>query len=499
MSYTVPHFIANKAVIETTTQRHAIYNPALGESIGQVNFANQAICDKTIAAAKDAWQSWSHTTPIKRAQILFNFRALLEKYQLDLARIVTREHGKSLDDAKGSIARAIEVVEFHCGLITQLQGTMSANVSSNIDCYTLRQPIGVCAGIAPFNFPVRVPIWMMIPAIACGNTVILKPSEQDPSAPVRLLELLRDAGLPDGVANCIHGDKTTVDYLLSHPDIAAITAVASTPVAQHIYTTATAHGKRSHTFGGAKNHCVVMPDADLDQAANAIVGAAFGSAGERCMAISVVVTVGDQTADDLCAKLTPLITNMTIDAGDAATCDMGPLISSAHRSRVLAAINQGVAEGAKLIIDGRDFVHPQYPHGFFMGPSLFDYVKEPMSIYQQEIFGPVLVIVRVENFEQALLLVNRNSYGNGTAIFTRDGYSARDYSQRVQVGMVGINIPIPVPVASHPFGGWKQSSFGDTNMHGTESIHFYTKLKTVTSKWLATNISESAFIMPRNG
>jgi malonate-semialdehyde dehydrogenase (acetylating)/methylmalonate-semialdehyde dehydrogenase len=337
---------------------------------------------------------------------------------------------------------------------------------------------------------------MMIPAIACGNTFILKPSEQDPSAPVRLLELLSEAGLPDGVANCIHGDKTIVEQLLAHPDIATFTAVASTPVAESIYTTATAHGKRAHTFGGAKNHCVVMPDADMEQAANAIVGAAFGSAGERCMALSVVVAVGESTAETLLGKLTPLINAIKIDAGDVPGSDMGPLISGAHRERVLAAIDKGVAEGAELLIDGRSFKHPKHPQGYFVGPSLFDQVTEKMSIYQNEIFGPVLVILRATDFEEALTLVNRHQYGNGTAIFTKDGFSAREYAERVQVGMVGINVPIPVPVASHPFGGWKRSVFGDTNMHGQESIHFYTKLKTITSKWPVTELSGSAFSMP---
>mgnify|MGYP006369306835 FL=1 len=497
MAYTVPHYIDGLSIIEPSSQNNAIYNPASGDIIGRVDFASKALCDKTIAAAKTASYSWAQTPATKRVQVLFKFRDLLEKNSPDLARIVTREHGKTLDDAKGSIARAIEVVEFHCGLVSQLEGDFSSNVANQIDCYTFRQPLGVCAGVSPFNFPVMVPIWMMIPAIACGNAFILKPSEQDPSAPIRLMELLTEAGLPAGIANCLQGDKHTVDYLLKHPDIAAVTAVASTAVAQSIYTTATAAGKRAHTFGGAKNHAVVMPDADFKQAANAIVGAAFGSAGERCMAISVVVTVGDQTAEHLIEQLTPLIKAIRIDAGDAPNCDMGPLISQAHHQRVLDAVNDGVHEGAKLLIDGRDFKHPTSPDGFFIGPSLFDNVSESMSIYQREIFGPVLVLMRVTDFEQALALVNRHQYGNGTAIVTRDGYTAREYSQRVQVGMVGINIPIPVPIANHPFGGWKSSSFGDTNMHGKESIHFYTKRKTITSKWPETVVGhESAFSMP---
>ena len=496
MVYTVPHYIAGYPHTETTSNGRAIYNPATGDVIGQVDFASIATCDKAIASAKNAWASWSETAPMKRASILFKFRELLEKHQMDLAKIVTREHGKTIDDAKGSVARGIEVVEHHCGLITQLQGTFSANVSARIDCTTQRQSLGVCAGVSPFNFPVMVPIWMMIPAIACGNAFILKPSEQNPSAPIRLLELLTDAGLPAGVAQCIQGDKAIVEHLLTHPDIATFTAVASTPVAESIYKTATAHGKRAHTFGGAKNHAVVMPDADMDQTANAIVGAAYGSAGERCMALSVVVTVGDQTAETLLSKLTPLIKAIKIDAGDVAGCDMGPVISHVHRERVLQAIDQGVNEGANLLIDGRHFKHPQHTKGYFLGPSLFDNVKEEMSIYQNEIFGPVLVIVRVAHFEEALALGNRHQYGNGTAIFTRDGFSAREYAERVQVGMVGVNIPVPVPIASHPFGGWKRSSFGDTNMHGLESIHFYTKLKTITCKWPAIETRSNAFSMP---
>lgn len=496
MGYNVPHHINGQLVNENSSDGQPIYNPATGEAIGQVAFATKSTCDKTVAVAKEAGINWAQTPPIKRARILFRFRELLEKYHTDLARIVTREHGKTLDDAKGSVARAIEVVELHCGLVNQLKGDFSADVANHIDCHTFRQPLGVCAGVSPFNFPVMVPIWMMIPAIACGNTFILKPSEQDPSAPIRLLELLTEAGLPPGVANCLQGNKNTVDQLLAHPDIAAFTAVASTPVAQTIYTTATAYGKRAHTFGGAKNHCVVMPDADLDQAASAIVGAAYGSAGERCMAISVVITIGNQTADALIAKMAPQIRSMRIDAGDIPGTDMGPLINSAHRQRVLAAVDKGVQEGARLIIDGRNFQHPQYPQGFFMGPCLFDEVNEQMSVYQNEIFGPVLVIVRLNSFEEAIDLVNRHQYGNGTAIFTRDGFLAREYSQRVQVGMVGINIPIPVPIANHPFGGWKRSAFGDTNMHGQESIHFYTRRKTVTSKWPVTESKGNAFAMP---
>lgn len=477
MIYQVGHYINGQTVVTADETSHTIYNPALGEAIGSVNVASQATCDLAIAVAQKAGVNWSQTPPSKRARVFFKFRDLLEKNQLELAHLVTQEHGKTLDDAKGSIQRAIEVVELHCGILSQLKGQYTADVSANIDCHTLRQPLGICAGVSPFNFPVMVPVWMMIPAIACGNTFILKPSEQAPSAPFRLLELLTEAGLPDGVANCIQGDRDTVEYLLQQSAIEAFTAVASTPVAKAIYSQATANGKRAHTFGSAKNHCIIMPDADLANTAQAIVGAAFGSAGERCMAISVVVAVGNETADLFLEQFIPLVKKIRIDAGNEAGCEMGPLISEAHRYRVLNAIDKGVAEGASLIVDGRKFQHANYSQGYFLGPCLFDNVDESMSIYQNELFGPVLVLLRVDTLDQAISLVNRHQYGNGTAIFTQDGYSAREYSHRVQVGMVGVNIPIPVPIASHPFGGWKNSSFGDTNMHGTESIHFIHDLK----------------------
>ena len=372
-----------------------------------------------------------------------------------------------------------------------------ARLCVQLKWWTTCEPLGVCAGVSPFNFPVMVPVWMMIPAIAAGNTFILKPSEQAPSAPNYLVDLLKQAGLPAGVVQVLHGDKSTVDHLLKHPGISAFTAVASTPVAEHIYKQATEHGKRAHTFGGAKNHAVIMPDADLDQTAHALMGAAFGSAGERCMAISAVVVVGEATADRLIERIKPMIQSMKIDAGDVVGCEMGPLISDAHRERVLQAITEGVDEGADLVLDGRLFTHPEYPNGYFVGPSLFDHVTDDMRVYQREIFGPVLVVLRVKNFDEALALVNRNLYGNGTAIFTRSGYYAREYSRRVQVGMVGINVPIPVPIATHPFGGWKRSAFGDTGMHGAESIHFYTRKKTVTARWPMDGAPEAhAFAMP---
>ena len=499
MVYQVAHFIAGQLLSDPNNTMKAIHNPATGEGIGQVPIADLTVCNQAVAAALQAWQEWRNTTATKRIQILFQFRTLLIENSTKLANLVTQEHGKTLEDAKGSIARGLELIEFHCGLLSQVQGTFSANVSAQIDCHTFRQPLGVCAGVSPFNFPVMVPLWMMIPAIACGNTFVLKPSEQDPSATLYLFELLHAAGLPAGVVNCIHGDATTVEHMLAHPDIQSFTAVASTQVAESIYQRAIQFGKRAHTFGGAKNHAVIMPDADFSQVAKVLSGAAFGSAGERCMAISVVVTVGENTAAHLLQAFLPEIKKIRIGNGIDSQSDMGPLISKAHRERVITTINQGVAEGAQLLLDGREYTHPHHPQGFYLGPCLFDHVTEDMTIYQKEIFGPVLVMLRVATLEDAIALVNRNQYGNGTAIFTQDGHAARQYSHAVQVGMVGINIPLPVPIASHPFGGWKRSSFGDTAMHGTESVHFYTKSKTITTKWFTTHLAESQFVMPENG
>jgi malonate-semialdehyde dehydrogenase (acetylating)/methylmalonate-semialdehyde dehydrogenase len=494
---TVPHRIGGERVTPKGGSFLDVTNPGTGEIIARVPVADRIICQQAVETAREAFRQWSAKPPIKRAQVLFKFRALLEKNQATLAALVTQEQGKTLADATGSILRAIEVVELHCGALKALQGTFSANVSTSIDCWTTREPLGVCAGVSPFNFPVMVPTWMMIPAIAAGNAFILKPSEQVPLSANYLLNLLEEAGLPPGVVQVLHGDKTTVDYLLAHPDISAFTAVASTPVAKSIYVEATRQGKRAHTFGGAKNHAVVMPDADIEQTANALMGAAFGSAGERCMAISVVVAVGDTVADELIRHLKPKIQGIQIDVGDAASVDMGPLISEAHRARVLDAVTCGVEAGADLVIDGRAFQHASYPNGYFVGPSLFDHVTESMAVYQEEIFGPVLLVLRVQDFEAAVALVNRNPYGNGTAIFTGSGYHARAYSQQVQVGMVGVNIPIPVPIATHPFGGWKRSIFGDTAMHGAESIHFYTRAKTVTARWPEVGeAKDGVFSMP---
>jgi len=489
--YQVSHFIDGKRVL-SKGKTGDIYNPATGEVIGQVGFADKIIVEQAVLAAKSAFTTWSQTTPLKRARILFNFKALLEVHIDELAAIITREHGKTLVDAKGSVQRGIDVVEYACSIPNLLKGSFAENVATGVDCYSLRQPLGVCAGITPFNFPAMIPLWMFPISIACGNTFILKPSEKDPSCSIRLTELAKEAGFPDGVINVVQGEKDAVESILAHPDIKAISFVGSTTVAEHIYKTGTAHGKRVQAFGSAKNHAIVLPDADLDQTIDAIVGAAYGSAGERCMAIPVVVAIGDQLADILVEKLKPRVIALKIGAGDEPNSEMGPLVTKAHWERVKYYIDLGVKEGADLVIDGRLF---KKDHGFFMGGSLFDKVEPSMRIYKEEIFGPVLSIVRVPDFQMALQLVSVHEYGNGTAIFTRDGELAHTFASQVQVGMVGINIPIPVPVAYHSFGGWKRSMFGDMHMHGTEGVQFYTKLKTVTVRWLKSK-KGTEFSMP---
>lgn len=487
-------FIHGEFVTDNPAQRQPIIEPATGETIGELGFANDKQIEAAIDSASQAFPGWSQTSANKRAQILYRFKYLLEKNQSKIAQAVTREHGKTIEDAKGSVARGLEVVEHNCGIANMLSGQFSSNVASNIDCMTFRQPLGVCAGISPFNFPVMVPLWMMMPAIACGNTFILKPSEQVPTAPLMLMELLKEAGLPEGVVNLVQGDKHSVDILTSDSRIQAVTAVASTPVAKAIYERGITHGKRAHTFGGAKNHCLVAPDANIEQTAKAISGAAFGAAGERCMALSVAVVVGDEMADKLVQVIKADCAKLRVGNGLEADTDIGPLISQAHWQRVNNYIGLGVEEGANLVFDGRE---QQHSCGFYLGPSIFDNVNSNMRIYQEEIFGPVLCIIRVKSFAEGVELINQHQYGNGTAIFTHDGYLARRYMNEVQAGMVGINIPIPVPVAQHPFGGWKHSVFGDTNMHGHESVHFYTKLKTVTSRWPKDEAHlQNAYVMP---
>lgn len=485
MKQEVLHFINGK-MVSNANRKLTIFDPAKGEPSKEVHVADKQIVEQAVVAAKTAFQTWSTTTSSQRAKILFKFKFLLDKNIEELAKLVTEEHGKTLVEAKGSVQRGIDVVDFACDISNHLKGEFSANVSSGVDCFSLHQPLGVCVGITPFNFPAMIPLWMFPMAIACGNTFILKPSEKDPSCSMRLVELAKEAGVPDGVVNVIHGDKETVDELLLHPDIQAISFVGSSSVAEHVYKTGIANNKRVQAFGGAKNHCIVMPDADFDQASEQLVMAAFGSAGERCMAISIIVAVGDETANKLIASMQTQIKQLKIGSGLSANSDIGPLVTKAHWERVQSYVALGKQEGANLIIDGSQY-HDALS-GFFMGPCLFDNVKPNMKIYKEEIFGPVLGIVRVNHFNEALELINQHEYGNGTAIFTRDGFIAREFAEKVQVGMVGINLPVPVPVAYHSFGGWKRSIFSDIGMYGDEAIRFYTKLKTVTQRWFSGTI-----------
>ena len=494
MSYVIKNIINGQPVGDSKAFGD-IYNPAAGKVIGQVAFASTDEVNQAVAVAKDAFPDWSSTTPLRRARVLFKFKDLLEQHIDEIAEIVTREHGKVIADSKGSIQRGLELVEFACGAPNLLKGDYSENVGTDIDSFTMRQPLGVCVGITPFNFPVMIPVWMFAQAIVCGNTFVLKPSERDPTAPQRLVELMHEAGLPPGVLNLVNGQQPVVDQLLQHPDIAAVSFVGSTPVAEHIYRTGTQHNKRTQAFGGAKNHCVVMPDMDLDEAAKQLTAAAYGSAGERCMAISVAVAVGDAVADGLVERIQQEIAKLNILPGADPKADLGPLVTQAHWQKVHDLITGGEKEGAQLVVDGRNFKCTASPDGFFMGPCLFDHVKQSMEIYQAEIFGPVLCIARVPNFNAALDLINQNKYGNGTAIFTHDGDVARTFASRVEVGMVGINIPIPVPVAYHSFGGWKNSMFGDVQMHGPESIQFYTRRKTITQRWPRSELA-TGLIMP---
>ncbi|OGT35364.1 MAG: methylmalonate-semialdehyde dehydrogenase (acylating) [Gammaproteobacteria bacterium RIFCSPHIGHO2_12_FULL_37_14] len=483
MTYDVPHIVNGQSQSQAS-RKLDVYDPVAGQVAGYVSVADSNMVQQAIAAAKQAFTSWSCTTAPQRAKILFRFKTLLDKNLDELAKLVTQEHGKTLVEAIGSVQRGIDVVDFTCGIPHHLQGMFTDNVSVGIDCYSLHQPVGVCVGITPFNFPAMIPLWMFPMAIACGNTFVLKPSEKDPSCSVRLVELAKEAGVPDGVVNIVHGDKETVDALLMHPDIQAISFVGSSAVAEYVYRTGITHNKRVQAFGGAKNHCIVMPDADVNQAAEQLIAAAFGSAGERCMAISIVLTIGDDTADKLISIMQAKIKNLKIGSGLSTDTDMGPLITQAHWERVQSYIALGKQEGAKLVIDGSHYKPKSCSDGFFMGACLFDHVTPNMRIYKEEIFGPVLGIVRVANFDQALQLINAHEYGNGTAIFTSSGYIARTFAEKVQVGMVGINLPVPVPVAYHSFGGWKRSIFSDIGMYGTEAIRFYTKLKTVTQRWL---------------
>ncbi len=479
------HLWINGRRVQAQSGRTAdVYNPATGEVTRQVPLASKADVDAAVAAAKAAYPAWRDTTPLRRARILTRFRELMEAHRQELARLASEEHGKTLADATGSVQRGIEVIEFACGVPHLLKGEHAEDVGRGVDCHSLLQPVGVCAGITPFNFPVMVPLWMFPVAIACGNTFVLKPSEKVPSCSLRMAELFKEAGLPDGVLNVVPGDKEAVDTLLHHPDVGAISFVGSTPVAKYVYETGARNGKRVQALGGAKNHAVVMPDADMEFAADALVGAAYGSAGERCMAISTVVAVGE-AGDALLPLLKARAEKIKVGRGDADGIEMGPVISAAHRDRIVSLIDSGVAQGAELALDGRGLQAAGNENGFFVGPTLFDRVKPEMDIYREEIFGPVLIVLRVESYEAAVELINANPYGNGTAIFTSSGHWARCFENEIEVGMVGINVPIPVPMAFFSFGGWKASLFGDLHMHGMEGVYFYTRTKVVTSRWPA--------------
>lgn len=495
MSVLVSNFI-NGQMVESHSGRNAdLFNPANGELRGQVQLssANEAL--EAVAVAKKAQEAWQATPPLQRARVMFRFKALLEENADELATLISTEHGKVHSDALGELTRGLEVVEFSCGIPHLLKGEHSLNVGREIDSYSLMQPVGVCVGITPFNFPVMVPLWMIPVALACGNSFILKPSEKDPSASLKLAELLKQAGLPDGVFNVVQGDKEVVDALLESPDVAAVSFVGSTPIAEAIYSKGSANGKRVQALGGAKNHLVVMPDADLEGATNAIMGAAYGAAGERCMAISVAVAVGDETADRLVAQLKQKVEALRVGPGLGVSPEneMGPLVSEPHMNKVTEYIQSGVDQGATLVVDGRG-INTSAP-GYFVGGTLFDNVTPDMAIYNEEIFGPVLSVVRTKDYQEALQLINDHEFGNGTAIFTRDGDTARDFSEKVEIGMVGVNVPIPVPMAFHSFGGWKRSIFGPLNVHGNDGVRFYTRMKTVTARW-PKGQRESEFVMP---
>ena len=480
---TLSHWINGAAAAGTSGQTGDIFNPATGERTGDVAFASESEVGRAVAAAKAAFPAWAATPPLRRARVIFKFKELLEANIDRMAEIVTREHGKVLSDAKGSISRGLEVAEFACGIPHLLKGDFTEDVGTGVDSFSTRQPLGVVAGITPFNFPAMVPMWMFPIAVACGNTFLLKPSEKDPSAANMLAELMKEAGCPEGVFNVIHGDKVAVNAILAHPDVAAISFVGSTPIAEYIYQTGSANGKRVQALGGAKNHAVVMPDADLEMATDALIGAAYGSAGERCMAVSVAVAVGDKVGDALIQSLRPKIEKIKVGPGTDSDSEMGPLVTKAHFDKVKSYVDLGVEEGAELVMDGRGLALQGYENGYYMGPCLFDRVTPEMRIYNEEIFGPVLAVVRAPDYDAALKMVNDHEFGNGTAIFTRDGDAAREFANSVNIGMVGVNVPIPVPVAYHSFGGWKRSLFGDHAMHGAEGVRFFTKLKTVTTRW----------------
>ena len=492
---TVPHWVGGKPVFGTTQRVADIFDPSTGAVTARLPLASAEDLESCVATAKAAFTSWAGTPPLRRARVLFRFRQLLEAASDEIAAAISREHGKTLPDARGEVVRGLEVVEFACGIPDLIKGEHSENVGTGVDAFNLRQPLGVVAGITPFNFPAMVPLWMIPVAIACGNTFILKPSERDPSAALILARLLTEAGLPDGVFNVLQGDREAVDGLLNHPDIAAISFVGSTPVARHIYQQGTMQGKRVQALGGAKNHMVIMPDADVDEVVDALMGAAYGSAGERCMAISIAVVVGDESADALVAKLAERVKGLRVGSPFDGATEMGPLITREHRAKVCDYISAGVSEGARLVVDGRPGF-ADAPGGFFLGGSLFDGVKPDMKIYLEEIFGPVLGIVRVPDLNAAIKLINAHAYANGTAIFTRSGAAARAFTSAIEVGMVGVNVPLPVPMAFYSFGGWRGSLFGDHHIYGREGVRFYTRLKAITQRWPREVERRTEFSMP---
>ncbi|MDB5469001.1 MAG: mmsA [Caulobacter sp.] len=492
----IQHFVNGQSVAGTSGRFGEVFNPNTGEVQARVALATAAELDAAVQVAVKAHQGWSATNPQRRARVMFEFKRLVEANMQDLAEMLSAEHGKVIADSRGDIQRGLEVIEFACGIPHALKGEYTEGAGPGIDVYSMRQSLGVVAGITPFNFPAMIPMWMFGVAIAVGNTFILKPSEKDPSVPVRLAELMMEAGAPAGVLNVVHGDKVSVDAILQHPDIKAVSFVGSSDIAHYVYSQGTLHNKRVQAMGGAKNHGIVMPDADMDQVVKDLSGAAFGSAGERCMALPVVVPVGKKTADELRERMIAEIETLKVGVSNDAEAQYGPVVSAAHRAKIAEYIQIGQDEGAELVVDGRDFKLQGYEKGFFIGPSLFDGVKPGMKTYHEEIFGPVLQMVRADSFEEALELPSKHQYGNGVAIFTRNGRVAREFAARVNVGMVGINVPIPVPVAYHTFGGWKRSAFGDTNQHGMEGLKFWTKVKTVTARWPEGEVADSSFIIP---
>ncbi|WP_075217495.1 CoA-acylating methylmalonate-semialdehyde dehydrogenase [Mongoliimonas terrestris] len=493
---TIQNAIGGQLVASTSGRTAPVFNPATGEEIATVPLSSAEEVASAIAAAKAASVAWGRTPPLKRARYMFKFKELVETHAADIARAISAEHGKTHDDALGEVQRGLEVIEFACGIPHLLKGEFSRNVGPDIDSYSDRQPLGVVAGITPFNFPAMVPMWMYPIAIACGNTFVLKPSERDPGAVMLAYELFEKAGFPAGVLNVVHGDKVAVDTILHHPDVKAVSFVGSTPIAEYVYATGTMKGKRVQALGGAKNHMIVMPDADIDKAVDALMGAGYGSAGERCMAVSVAVPVGEATANRLVEALKPKVEALKIGPATDPAAEMGPLVTKAHQQKVLGYIDQGVKEGADLVVDGRGFSLQGYENGYFVGGTLFDRVTPEMTIYKEEIFGPVLSVLRAPTYDHAVDLINAHEYGNGTAIFTRDGDAARAFADRIEVGMVGINVPIPVPVAYHSFGGWKRSLFGDHSIYGPEGVRFYTRLKTVTQRWPEGIKSGAVFTFP---